>query len=165
MKGRDALKSCTLQATIPDFEKHSLLSTYNGAYANDQFREQIKNFEENKHAQATKAAENVLEREKANRDMLRGNEVVQKDLMDTYQEHVDARGDVTQDMIVDETEYDRFLHYLAGFTLPALKNLYKATTNSVPNPFGRSVPAKTTTKGAVAGLVLKEVKVLYNASK
>ena len=78
MKARDALKGCTLQASIPDLEKHSLPSTYNGAYANDQFREQIKTFEENKLAQATKAAEKVREREKANRDMLRGNEVVKK---------------------------------------------------------------------------------------
>jgi hypothetical protein len=140
-------------------------STYNGAYANDQFREQIKNFEENKLAQAKKAAEKVLEREKVNREMLRGNEVVKKDLMDTYQEHIDARGDVTQDMIEDETEDDGFLHYLAGFSLPELKNLYKAATISAQNPFGRSVPAKTTTKGAVAGLVLKEVKVLFHANK
>jgi hypothetical protein len=84
MKGRDALKGCTLQASISDLEKHSLPSTYNEAYANDQFREQIKNFEENKLAQTMEAAEEVLEREKANRDMLRGNEVVKKDLMDTY---------------------------------------------------------------------------------
>jgi hypothetical protein len=97
--------------------------TYNEAYANDQFREQIKTFEENKLAQATKAAEKVLEREKANRDMLRGNEVVKKDLMDTCQEHIDARGDITQDMIDDETEDDGFLHYLAGFTLPRANQL------------------------------------------
>jgi hypothetical protein len=142
-----------------------LPSTHNGAYANDQFREQIKNFEEYKLAQAKKAAEKVLEREKSNRDMLRGNEVVKKDLMDTYQEHIDARGDVTQDMIEDETEDDGFLHYLAGFSFSELKNLYKAATISAQNPFGRSVPAKTTTKGAVAGLVLKEVKVLFHANK
>ena len=53
---------------------------------------QIKAFEDNKLAQATKAAEKVLEKDKANRDMLRGNEVVQKDLMDTYKEHFVARG-------------------------------------------------------------------------
>ena len=83
----------------------------------------------------------------------------------TYQEHIDARGDVTQDMIDNESEDDGFLHYLACFTLPELKNLYRAATISGQNPYGRSVPANTTTKGAVAGLVLKEMKVIFHASK
>jgi hypothetical protein len=120
MKARDKLKACTLKASIPDLEKHSLSSTYNRAYANDQFREQVKDFEENKIAQATKASEKLLGREKANRDKFRGNKVVRKVLMDTYQEHIDTRGDVTQDTIHDETEDDRFSHYLARFTLPEL---------------------------------------------
>ena len=36
MKARDAVKGCTLQATIPDLEKHTLPNTYNGAYVNEQ---------------------------------------------------------------------------------------------------------------------------------
>ena len=81
--------------------------------------------------------------------------------MEIYDVHIDARGDY---MFGEGEEDDTFKDYLNQFTLPELKNYYKAVTISTAFAFGRSVPATTTTKGAVISLILAEVKTRHAAS-
>ena len=81
--------------------------------------------------------------------------------MDIYAVDIDAKGDYT---FREGEEDDTFKDYLNQFTLPELKNYYKAVTISTAFTFGRSVPATTTTKGAVISLILAEVKTRHAAS-
>ena len=157
---KEALKGITVTAGTFDLSA-PMPSTYAGAHVNPSFLEQIKSHQDAVAAKAAAAAANAAAKEKDNRDKLRGNEVLQASIIDIYDVHIDARGDY---MFGEGEEDDTFKDYLNQFTLPELKNYYKAVTISTAFAFGRSVPATTTTKGAVISLILAEVKTRHAAS-
>ena len=70
--------------------------------------------------------------------------------MDIYAFHIYAAINHTDYTYEESQEDDTFTDYLNQFTLPELKNYYKAfTIFSTAFAFGRSAPPKTTTKGTV----------------
>ena len=160
---KEAMKGITVTAPSYDLTKASLPSTFAGAHVDQDFLAQIKRYQENRAADAAKAVVNTAAKDKFNRDLLRGNELLQSEIMDIYKIHIDAR-DYCGEMVEDGTEDDVFLGYLNNVTLSELKNVYKAVTISTAFAYGRSVPAKTTTKGAVVALILSEVKTRHTAS-
>ncbi len=139
-------------------------SSYAGAHVNATFLEQIKLHQDAVAAKIAATTANAAAKEKENRDKLRGHEVLQSNIMDIYAVNIDAARSCTDYTYEEGEEDDTFKDYLNQFTLPELKNYYKAVTISTAFAFGRSVPATSTTKGAVVSLILAEVKTRHAAS-
>ncbi len=136
------MKGTTLTAASYDIS-FALISTFSGAHIDSDCKDHIKFHEDTAAVDFARNTANVEAKEQENRLKLRGNENIATKYHRgvSYHAHIHARGHTPSDMIED----DVFKDYINQFYI------------STAFIFGRSVPAKTTTKGTVVLQILSKV--------